>query len=202
MTFRSDRAMPCKTEPAIKRRRGAPEFPFTAEVSARICELIAVGHSLRQICEQPGFPDRTTVHRWLQKPEREDFRLQYARAREAQADTFADEIHDIADTPMRVRKITKPDGGTETITEGMVEHRRLQIDARKWLAGKLKPKKYGEKLELSGSVGVPLTDDELESRIGFLLGKAGVAQHAGGADSAPAGGIAISATSTRAHARG
>jgi terminase small subunit-like protein len=27
----------------------------------------------------------------------------------------------------------------------MIEHRRLQIDARKWMAGKLRPRKYGDK---------------------------------------------------------
>jgi hypothetical protein len=29
----------------------------------------------------------------------------------------------------------------------MIEHRRLQVDARKWIAAKLKPRKYGEKVE-------------------------------------------------------
>ena len=36
----------------------------------------------------------------------------------------------------------------------MIEHRRLQIDARKWLIGKMAPKKYGDK-QLSGML--PLT---------------------------------------------
>ena len=41
----------------------------------------------------------------------------------------------------------------------MLQHRRLQVDARKWYASKLAPKKYGEKVEttLTGSVDHNLT---------------------------------------------
>ncbi|MFN8996423.1 MAG: hypothetical protein ACK5X3_22525, partial [Pseudomonadota bacterium] len=38
-----------------------------------------------------------------------------------------------------------------------VNNRRLQIDTRKWLASKLKPKRYGDKLELAGDAKAPLT---------------------------------------------
>jgi hypothetical protein len=45
----------------------------------------------------------------------------------------------------------------EKISTGdMVERTRLQIDARKWLAAKLSPRKYGDKLELAGDPTSPL----------------------------------------------
>jgi len=65
----------------------------------------------------------------------------YARAREAQADCWASEIVDLAD---------------ETLADANhVAKARLQIDARKWVACKLLPRKYGERVsaELTGTNG-------------------------------------------------
>lgn len=87
-----------------------------------------------------------TVYRWLSQ--REEFRNLYAQAREDQADTLADEIQAIADEPMAGKKITtKANGDVETVEFDMIEHRKLRVDARKWIAAKLKPKKYGDKVE-------------------------------------------------------
>lgn len=68
---------------------------FTEEVAGLICERLADGESLRSICSQEGMPSKSMVFRWLAA--NEAFRDQYARAREAQADTLFDEILDIAD---------------------------------------------------------------------------------------------------------
>lgn len=86
------------------------------------------GESLRGICAKPGMPTRSTVFLWLTK--NESFSDQYARAREAQADTYADECIYIADTE----------------TDAHIA--RVRIDARKWVAGKARPKKYGDKIEV------------------------------------------------------
>lgn len=83
----------------------------------------------------------------------------YARAREDQADTLADQIIEIADTPMLGIKTKTDDEGNVETTEGdMIEHRRLRVDARKWIAAKLKPRKYGERLntEHTGLDGGPI----------------------------------------------
>ena len=116
-----------------KRPVGRPTT-YSQETADKICELIARGMSLRAICASADMPAGGTVHRWL--AEHQDFQEQYARAREEQADSFADEIIDIADSV-----------APET---GEVAKAKLQIDARKWKAAKLAPKKYGEKLELDG----------------------------------------------------
>jgi hypothetical protein len=101
---------------------------YTPEVADGICEQIALGKSLRAICRGDDMPDASTVYRWLSW--NEAFREQYARAREDQADSHADEIIDIADNEME-----DPNS------------RRVRIDARKWVAAKLKPKKYGERID-------------------------------------------------------
>lgn len=140
---------------------------FTQDFADRICERLAEGRSLRSICSDDDMPSVSSVCKWLgQFP---SFAEQYARAREAQADAIFDEILHIADTPQLGEIVTtkpimvdgKPVAGAEVREvkhEDMLGHRRLQIDARKWMAGKLQPKKYGDKLELDhkGELG-PIT---------------------------------------------
>jgi len=117
---------------------------YTQETADSICEQIADGRSLRSICADVGMPDKATVFRWLAA--HETFRDQYARARESQADSLFDDILEIADTAEDAQLA------------------RLRVDARKWMAGKLKPKVYGDKIGLdhSGSITVaagPLDND-------------------------------------------
>lgn len=111
---------------------------FTQEMADHICERLSEGESLRSICRDAGFPDKATVFRWLIA--NKEFRDQYARARETQADAIADEILNIADEAEDAAKA------------------RVQIDARKWLAGKLRPKVYGDKItqEQTGPDGGPI----------------------------------------------
>lgn len=121
---------------------------YTKKLAAEICEAIMSGKSLREICRGDGMPARSTVHKWL--AERDDFSDQYARACDIRADVVFDEIFAIADTPVdgEKRKITS-DGKEEITTGDMIEHRRLQIDARKWALARMAPKKYGDKLDLN-----------------------------------------------------
>lgn len=117
---------------------------FSQKVADEICDRIATGESLRGICNEDGMPAQSTVFKWLGT--HKAFSEQYARAREAQADALADEILHIADTPVMGQKTVSKATGVEISEGDMIEHRRLQVDARKWLAGKLAPKKYSEKL--------------------------------------------------------
>lgn len=117
---------------------------FTQEIADKICERLSDGESLRSICRDENMPGTTTVLRWLSTNDK--FRSQYAHARELQADALADQILDISNTPVIGETITiKETGGQEIKRADMIEHRRLQIDARKWYAGKLRPKVYGTK---------------------------------------------------------
>ncbi|CAN7520950.1 hypothetical protein LJR071_003540 [Pseudomonas sp. LjRoot71] len=132
-------------------------------VAAKLCAYIADGMSLRNVCKQPGMPSMTTVLRWLGDDAMAAFRMQYACAREAQADLLAEQILDIADeecTMVRADKHGSNDddgeGHTEVVFDSTaVARNRLRVDARKWLASKMAPKKYGDKLqtELTGANG-------------------------------------------------
>lgn len=129
-------------------------------------------------------PDKATVFRWLAKYEA--FRDQYARAREAQADALFDDILDIADdgrNDWMQRKFGEEDRWVEN--GEALRRSALRIDARKWMAGKLLPKKYGEKVmqEITGKDGGPIQTEEVEPsatevarRIAFMLARAGKAE--------------------------
>lgn len=132
---------------------------FSEEIANLICEQLADGKSLRSICLAEDMPDRVTVHRWLLDPEREAFCNQYARAREMQADTHVDEMQDIADDGSNdyVTK-TNADGSTyDQVNSEHIQRSRLRIDTRKWIAERMKPKKYGAKVALTDPDGGPLT---------------------------------------------
>lgn len=98
-----------------------------------ICDMLADGKSLRYIALKEEMPDLRTLRRWLR--DNESFRLQYARAREEQADYYADLIMEI---------------GADTL-EGRYDAQaaRVASDNIKWIASKLKPKKYGDKVDLT-----------------------------------------------------
>ena len=137
----------------MAKKAGRPS-DYTQEKADAICEHIASGKSLLSWCETEGNAGYSTVCRWLAA--NEEFRDNYARAREVQADYLAAEIVQIADTPQIGVKTKINDKGERETTEGdMIEHRRLQVDARKWYASKLAPKKYGEKLAVGGADDLP-----------------------------------------------
>ena len=99
---------------------------YSKELVANICIKIANGKSLREICRATDMPALSSIFLWL--TEYTAFSEQYARAKEEQSELFADEIVEIADN--------EPDP----------QRARVKIDARKWVASKLKPKKYGDKI--------------------------------------------------------
>lgn len=127
---------------------------YTEELAAEICSRLADGESLKSICDAEEMPHKATVYRWIAA--HETFRDLYAHAREDQADTLADEIIDIADQS-NFDTVTDADGNSRPDGE-WIARSRLRVDARKWIASKLKPKKYGEKTvtEHAGPDGGPV----------------------------------------------
>lgn len=125
---------------------------FTQEVADAICDQIADGISLRELERREGMPSARTVHRWLN--ERESFRQQYARAREAMMDTFADEILEIAEDGRNdwIERENRDGSTYEALNGEAVQRSKLRIEARQWLMGKCAPKKYGDKQQIEAKV--------------------------------------------------
>jgi len=137
---------------------------YSATLRDQICSAVACGSNLNRISQQAGMPTRETLYCWLR--DKPDFADKYGRAREERADWRSDRIDDI------VGKMI--DGEIDANVA------RVAIDAEKWQAGKEKPKRYGDKLELSGDRENPLSlvieagkslDAKLERLIGRRIGE-------------------------------
>jgi len=111
-----------------------------------ILDLVEKGLSAFKACEQTGIP-RKTFEDWTEKDDALSAR--YTRAREKRADHIFEEMLDIANTPQIGTIETAKEWGTEIKTADMIEHRRLQIETRKWMLGKMAPKRFGDKLDLT-----------------------------------------------------
>jgi hypothetical protein len=126
---------------------------YSQEVADAICEKIAtIPRGLRVICKDEALPSVTTIMRWLH--DNETFREQYARAKELQADLLVEEMLEIADDDSQdeifIESEDKDGKGAKRVMNGeFVQRSRVRIDTRKWLAGKLRPKKYGDKLDVT-----------------------------------------------------
>jgi hypothetical protein len=104
---------------------------YTKEKAQAICEMIEKGMTLQAICELPDMPSISSVYNW--QDENLDFLESYARARARKADTLADMVM------------------TEAFNSHDAQIGRLRIDALKWTASKLAPKKYGDKIEVESN---------------------------------------------------
>ncbi len=168
--------MAAKTRKVTVKKRGRPS-KYTPKLAARICERIADGEPLRSVCRDATMPDKSTVLRWLGNDENAEFRDQYAHAREMQADGLFDEALEIADDVSG--DWTEDRDGKKVFDHEHVQRSRLRVDTRKWAAGKLAPKVYGDKMQHTGDGGGPirvrpdlskLTDEELDA-IERILGR-------------------------------
>jgi hypothetical protein len=103
--------------------------------------------------EDPAkYPHPRTVLRWLN--EREDFRAQYACAKDAQAELIGMDCIAIADDSSRDFAID-PKTGAAVFDHENATRSKLRVDARKWVAARLAPRKWGDKTqhEVSGPDG-------------------------------------------------
>ena len=171
-TTRTDRRK-AKPKPGARRGRGRPTR-YTADVASTICTRLAGGESLRSICDDAAMPARSTVTGWLFDGEHEDFMDQYARAREVQAEVWADEIVSIADDSSS--DVTTDKDGKEIVNHEHIQRSRLRVDTRKWVASKLLPKRYGDKLQHTGEGGGPVPHEhrlapELHELVERTLGR-------------------------------
>jgi hypothetical protein len=141
---------------AAKGKKIGRPSSFTQDTAEIICTRIAEGESLRDICKDDDMPTRMTIYRWLQADP--VFCDQYTRAREDQADTLADEIIAIADEQPEVIAVLNKNGELieHKLDNAFLQWQKNRMDARKWTAMKLKPKKYGDRQIIAGDSEAPL----------------------------------------------
>lgn len=86
----------------------------------------------------------TSVQRWIDELGLSE---QYARAREIRAENIFEEILDIVDC--EDHDVVLDEDSNPRTNHDVIQRDRLRVDARKWMLGKMQPKKYGEKLDVT-----------------------------------------------------
>jgi len=108
------------------------------KIVKEICDRLSGGEGIWNICQDKHMPSKTMVYQKMANDEK--FRTVITQAREAQQEYEADNCVNMAD-------------GANADNWQVI---KMQIWARQWRAGKLAPKKYGDKLhtEESGTITV------------------------------------------------
>jgi hypothetical protein len=103
-----------------------------------VLEQIALGKTIRQAFDHCGIAREhiATLYRILLKDKA--VRKLYDEARELQAESYSDDIIDIADANENDRD---EDG---KINHEVINRDRLRVDSRKWLSGKWAPRRFGD----------------------------------------------------------
>lgn len=130
----------------VPTKRTKPGSEDRAQISALVLEGMRSGLSALKACEAAGV-HQSTFNTWLNDDDA--LAVDYARAREYLIERMAQEIVDISDQDVGLAVDGKKDWAA-------VQKHKLQVDTRKWLLSKLAPKKYGDKLEVSGDPANPL----------------------------------------------
>jgi hypothetical protein len=113
-------------------KRGRPTI-YTEELVSEIFRRMAEGESAVSICKDPRMPTRSTLFDWASK--NKEFSDRYDEARMRQCLYWVEEIDDIA----------KGEGDDEA-KQALTARDRLRVDTRKWMASKVVPKLYGDKI--------------------------------------------------------
>lgn len=118
----------------------APKVYDDEKIWMQIIEAIANGQSLSSILRQEGFPSYSWCK--IQLRQNAALRSAYDQAIEDRGDRLAEELVELADQPM-------PEGLDGSAASAWVQQLRLKVDVRKWAASKLRPRMYGERLDVS-----------------------------------------------------
>lgn len=164
-----------EADSAAKRGPGAVST-FTQKAADEICERLAKGEPLAQICRSENMPAVRTVSDW--KAEHKDFAAAFARAREEGFDVIAESCLQIADDGKN--DTYKDDEGNVRVDHDHIQRSKLRIETRLKLLAKWDPKRYGEKLAIGGADDLPpikkLSDEEIAAQIAALSARNGSAE--------------------------
>lgn len=133
---------------AKTKKNGRPT-KYTKQLADKICSELALGFSMRTVSGNTWSPSMATIFSWLRtKPQ---FLEQYEKAKQESTDAMAEDIMDIADNGTNDwEEKERADGSIYiALNNEHIQRSRLRVDTRKWLMAKMKPKKYGEKVDVT-----------------------------------------------------
>jgi len=132
---------------------------YDPEVAATICELLSQGVPLRQICRMEGMPAWRNVYFWMERDE--ELAAHIARAREIGQEAMAEKAYlEMYDEPERILS----EGGGK-IDPGYVQLVKARAEITLKLLAKWNPKRYGDRVALTGADNAPPI--QVESKLLF-----------------------------------
>jgi hypothetical protein len=139
-----------------KKKTGRPS-KYTPEIAQEMCNMLADGIPLREICRQEGYPAWRTVYDWMYQDDAlgekgVGLSAAIAKAREIGQDAIAEQIWiEVNQEPERILT----EGGGK-IDPGYVQWQRVKAEIGLKLLAKWNPKRYGDKVQLGGDPGNPI----------------------------------------------
>lgn len=140
--------------PTLTQKKTGRPSKYSPEIADEICQRLSEGEPLRQICRDEHMPAWQKIYEWMMKDEKLSGAI--AHARDMGYDAMAEECLIIADTPQLGQAQVMDDKGSRITIEDMLGHRKLQIETRLKLLAKFNPKKYGDKVQVSGDPENPM----------------------------------------------
>ena len=116
------------------------KWPIGDPIWQEIVDKVSAGKSVSTVLREPGYPTWTSFQTMLASDDR--LRQAYDKAVQDRADRMADEILELSDQEM-------PEGLEGAMASAWVQQKRMQVDARKWIASKLKPRTYGDRIDVA-----------------------------------------------------
>ena len=135
---------------------------FTEELAAEIVEAVSLHpRSLNWLCAHfPHWPSVSTIWNWRQ--DHPEFRNAFVEARRRLADELAFETLEISDDSSGDARVIPRRDGSELVVldQEFVARSKLRVESRRWLAAKLAPEVYGDRLDLTARVGPILSQED------------------------------------------
>lgn len=165
-----------RKKPGPPKGQGGRPCTYDKSLAIQMCELLSEGIPLREICRMDGMPAWRTVYDWIGRDA--ELAASIARAREMGYDALAEQCLIISNTPVMGKKTVYSSGAEEdkdsvTVTEeDMLGHRKLQIETRLKLLAKWDPKRFGDRVQLSGDAENPIrveAESQAERMMAALL---------------------------------
>lgn len=115
---------------------------YSIELATKICEEISLGKSMRKVCEQEGMPSMQTVWTWLRI--HKDFLEQYEQACQERTESQHEMLLDLGDEAIELSQEVDAKASSAVVSAV-----KLKADNMKWVMSKMKPKKYGDKIDMT-----------------------------------------------------
>lgn len=137
------------------------------EIFDEIFKRLTKGEALRTVLQEKHMPDSNTFYIWIEADKSKS--EQYTHACNQRADKIFEECIAIADD--QEDDIIELADGKEITNHNVINRARLRVDTRKWMLGKLNPKKYGDRVQNDVTIEDKLSDEARERRIQELKEK-------------------------------